>query len=150
MQILARYYLSHSTFKYVYRSQNRPLLIPRVDRSLQAVPPKSNMRTLLETVSSCVEFKDIRFRQGEKGPFGKINKTLRFPTTKVTDTPHKVMIIIGMVLQGIPFSEIKLKDSNPTMELTMVWKHAPRIVKCESRLIIHMCVALTIVTARPH
>jgi hypothetical protein len=42
------------------------------------------------------------------------------------------MIIIGMVLQGIPFSEIKLKDSNPTMELTMVWKHAARIVKCES------------------
>lgn len=31
------------------------------------MPPKSNMRTLLETVSSCVEFKEIRFRQGEKG-----------------------------------------------------------------------------------
>lgn len=50
LQMMSRYYLAHSTFI-----------------SLNALPSKANMRTLLETLSACFEFQNIRFRNGEKG-----------------------------------------------------------------------------------
>lgn len=42
--------------------------------SIKDLPPKPSMRTLLETIASAAEFAQIRFRQGEKGVLGKVNK----------------------------------------------------------------------------
>jgi len=48
-QIMSKFYLSHHTFL-----------------ALKDMPLKSNMRTLLETLSASTEFGSYRFRQGEK------------------------------------------------------------------------------------
>ena len=43
------------------------------------------------------------------------------------------MIIIQLVLQGTPLSEVKLSNgSNPNMDSNLIWQHAPRIAKCAS------------------
>lgn len=42
--------------------------------SVMALPPKANMRSLLETVSAAGEFSSFRFRQGEKALLTKVNK----------------------------------------------------------------------------
>lgn len=46
---MSKYYLSHQTF----------LL-------LKAAPEQCTMRGLLEILSKCAEFNEVRFRQGEK------------------------------------------------------------------------------------
>lgn len=55
-QMMARCYLTKNTFV-----------------SLKEVPEKSNMRALLETICAASEFKEMRFRAGEKPIFNKIN-----------------------------------------------------------------------------
>lgn len=55
--MMARSYLSQATFV-----------------SIKNLPAKPSMRTLLETISGASEFSSTRFRQGDKGALGKVNK----------------------------------------------------------------------------
>lgn len=56
-QMMARSYLSQATFV-----------------AIKNLPAKPNMRTLLETIAGASEFSGTRFRQGDKGALGKVNK----------------------------------------------------------------------------
>ncbi|GAA6001199.1 hypothetical protein JCM10207_007458 [Rhodosporidiobolus poonsookiae] len=110
--IMAKLYLSHTTFL-----------------KFKDLPLKSNMRTLLETLSSAHEFSSFRFRQGEKSVLAKYNKNLRFPTEKVATTADRVMILIQLVLEGVPGSELKSDSINPLLDARAIFSAALRITK---------------------
>ncbi|GAA5835706.1 hypothetical protein JCM9279_004624 [Rhodotorula babjevae] len=111
--IMSKFYLSHQTFL-----------------SLKDMPLKSNMRTLLETLSASTEFSSYRFRQGEKSVLQKYNKNLKFPTAKVSSTADRIMILIQLVLDGVPGSELKNDSINPLLDARAIFNAAVRIAKC--------------------
>ncbi|KAI5479633.1 hypothetical protein MNV49_003143 [Pseudohyphozyma bogoriensis] len=115
-EVMSRYYLQVSTF----------LL-------LKNLAPKANMRTLLETLSSCTEFSSIRFRQGEKSVYTKRNKDLRFPCATI-DAAAKVMIIIQLTLEGGSLNELKTGGVGTALKLlrsvqARAWDDSPTVLR---------------------
>ncbi|GAA5906230.1 hypothetical protein JCM8208_000668 [Rhodotorula glutinis] len=111
--IMSKFYLSHRTFL-----------------TLKDLPLKSNMRTLLETLAASTEFSSYRFRQGEKSVLQKYNKNLKFPTAKVSSTADRIMILIQLVLDGVPGSELKSDSINPLLDARAIFSAAVRVAKC--------------------
>ncbi|BGP46261.1 ATP-dependent DNA helicase MER3 [Rhodotorula kratochvilovae] len=111
--IMSKFYMSHKTFL-----------------ALKDLPQKSSMRTILETLAASTEFSSFRFRQGEKSVLQKYNKNLKFPAEKVSSTADRVMILIQLVLDGIPGSEIKNDNINPMLDVRAIFSAAVRIAKC--------------------
>ncbi|TNY19881.1 P-loop containing nucleoside triphosphate hydrolase protein [Rhodotorula diobovata] len=114
--IMSKFYISHKTFL-----------------ALKDLPLKSNMRTLLETLSASTEFSSYRFRQGEKSTQADLafrEQNLRFPTAKVSSTADRVMILIQLVLDGVPGSELKTDNINPLLDARAIFSAAVRIIKC--------------------
>ncbi|KAK4053120.1 ATP-dependent DNA helicase MER3 [Microbotryomycetes sp. JL201] len=118
-QMMARTFLSKSTFV-----------------SIKELPAKSGMRAMLETVSNASEFREVRFRAGEKSIFTKVNKDLKFPVPKLATSADKVMILIQLVLQGIPGADLKTESSNPMMDANLIWPHVTRLVKCLTDILV--------------
>ncbi|GAA6048956.1 hypothetical protein JCM3770_007137 [Rhodotorula araucariae] len=112
-QIMSRFYISHKTFL-----------------AIKNLPPRSNMRAILETLAASTEFSSYRFRQGEKSVLQKYNKNLKFPAEKVSSTADRVMILIQLVLDGVPGSEIKNDNINPMLDARAIFSAAVRIAKC--------------------
>ncbi|KAM0792521.1 hypothetical protein ACM66B_005190 [Microbotryomycetes sp. NB124-2] len=112
-QMMARTFLSKATFV-----------------SIKELPPKSGMRALLETVSNASEFREIRFRAGEKSVLAKVNKDLKFPVAKMSTSADKTMVLIQVVLQGIPGTDLKTDSVNPMLDANLIWPHVIRLVKC--------------------
>ncbi|GAA6026781.1 hypothetical protein JCM8097_005857 [Rhodosporidiobolus ruineniae] len=110
--IMSRYYISHATFL-----------------ALKSLPLKSSMRTLLETLAGATEFASYRWRQGEKSVLGKYNKNLKFPAEKVASAADRTMIILQLVLDGVPGTELKSDNINPLMESRAIFSAAVRIAK---------------------
>ncbi|BGP68563.1 ATP-dependent DNA helicase MER3 [Rhodotorula toruloides] len=111
--IMAKFYISHKTFL-----------------AIKELPVGANMRTLLETLCSSAELGSFRFRQGEKSVLAKYNKNLRFPTEKVATTADRVMILIQLVLEGIPGSELRNENINPMLDARGIFAAAVRVAKC--------------------
>lgn len=40
------------------------------------------------------------------------------------------MVLVQMVLEGISLAEVKTVDSNPSMEVLVLWQNISRLVKC--------------------
>ncbi|BGP30278.1 ATP-dependent DNA helicase MER3 [Rhodotorula toruloides] len=111
--IMAKFYISHKTFL-----------------AIKELPVGASMRTLLETLCASAELGSFRFRQGEKGVLAKYNKNLRFPTEKVATTADRVMILIQLVLEGIPGSELRNENINPMLDARGIFAAAVRVAKC--------------------
>ncbi|GAA5826052.1 hypothetical protein JCM5353_004194 [Sporobolomyces roseus] len=111
-EVMSRFYISHPTFV-----------------ALKSMSNGVNMRTLLETLAKAEEFSSFRIRQGEKSVLAKVNKNLRFPTEKVASTADRVMILIQVVLEGIPGTDIKTDSVNPLLDINAIWSPAVRIAK---------------------
>ncbi|KAJ8295613.1 ATP-dependent DNA helicase MER3 [Rhodotorula toruloides] len=111
--IMAKFYISHKTFL-----------------AIKELPVGANMRTLLETLCSSAELGSFRFRQGEKSVLAKYNKNLRFPTEKVATTADRVMILIQLVLEGIPGTELRNENINPMLDARGIFAAAVRVAKC--------------------
>ncbi|GEM11682.1 DNA/RNA helicase, DEAD/DEAH boxtype [Rhodotorula toruloides] len=112
-QIMAKFYISHKTFL-----------------AIKELPIGASMRTLLETLCSSAELNSFRFRQGERTVLAKYNKNLRFPTEKVATTADRVMILIQLVLEGIPGSELRNENINPMLDARGIFAAAVRVAKC--------------------
>ncbi|GAA5999340.1 DNA helicase [Rhodotorula paludigena] len=109
-EMMSKFCVSHKTFL-----------------SLKDLPLKSNMRALLQTIANATEFSQYRFRQGEKSVFQKYNKNLKFP---LNEERIQIMILIQLVLEGIPGSELRTDHINPMLDARGIFACATRIVKC--------------------
>lgn len=121
-EIMSKFCLRHKTF-------------------LNLTHMKSNaaMRNVLEIVSGAEEFSTLRLRTGEGMAYKGLNShpELRFPISgKVIQTWQKVMLLIQAVLGGIPLAEVKVENTNPSMEVNIIWQHLIRICKCLVALVV--------------
>ncbi|BGP54086.1 ATP-dependent DNA helicase MER3 [Rhodotorula sphaerocarpa] len=76
--------------------------------AIKTLPVKSSMRSLLSVIAQSSELSSYRFRQGEKS----------------------IMILIQLVLDGVPGSELKTESTNPMLDARAIFIAATRIAKC--------------------
>lgn len=114
---MARYYLQFETMK-----------------NFLALPPKAKISEILSALAQAAEFKDIRFRAGEKPAYKELNKnmSIKFPLPIYIDQPaHKVSLVIQSVLGAIdlPSEDYKARTEYTACKLT-VFQHANRLIRC--------------------
>lgn len=115
--VMARYYLKFDTMK-----------------DLLALPEHAKLSEILSTVAQAAEFKDIRFRAGEKPVYKELNKnpSTRFPIpANIDSTPHKVSLIIQSVLGAIELPSVDGKHQfEYAANKAIIFQHAHRLVRC--------------------
>lgn len=114
---MARYYLQFETMQ-----------------NLLALPPNAKISEILSAIAQAAEFKDIRFRAGEKPAYKELNKnmSIKFPLPVGIDQPaHKVSLVIQSVLGAIdlPSEDYKARSEYTACKLT-VFQHANRLIRC--------------------
>ncbi|KAF7186742.1 ATP-dependent DNA helicase MER3 [Pseudocercospora fuligena] len=114
---MSRYYIQFETMK-----------------SLLALPSKAKISEILSTMAQAAEFKEVRFRQGEKPPYKELNKnnSIKFPIPGTLEhSACKVSLIIQSVLGAV---ELPTEDVKHTMEYrtskAIIWQHAHRLIRC--------------------
>ncbi|WPB04663.1 uncharacterized protein RHO25_009309 [Cercospora beticola] len=114
---MARYYIQFDTMK-----------------QFLALRPRAKISEILSTVSQAAEFKDIRFRAGEKPIYKELNKnqSMKFPIPVNIDlTAHKVSLIIQSVLGAI---DVNTEDQRHRYEYNtsrlVIFQHAHRLIRC--------------------
>lgn len=114
---MARYYLQFETMK-----------------NLLALPPSAKTSEILSAIAQAAEFKDVRFRAGEKPAYKELNKniSIKFPLPVRIDQPaHKVSLVIQSVLGAIdlPSEDYKARAEYTACKAT-VFQHASRLIRC--------------------
>lgn len=90
----------------------------------------------LSALAQAVEFKDIRFRQGEKALYKTINTSpsIRFPIPGTLDlSAHKVSLILQSVLGGGDIAwdkETQKLKAQYHNEVSAVFRHVDRLIRC--------------------
>ncbi|KAF2276928.1 P-loop containing nucleoside triphosphate hydrolase protein, partial [Westerdykella ornata] len=118
-EAMARYYVKFETMQIII-----------------GLPPKAQISEILSALSQAAEFKDIRFRAGEKALYRTLNTSpsIRFPIPVSLDLPaHKVSLIIQSVLGSAEIAwekdaqKIKGQYHN---EVFAVFRHVHRLIRC--------------------
>ena len=115
---MARYYVQFETMK-----------------EFLALPPKAKISETLSAISKAAEFKDVRFRAGEKNMYKNLNKngSIKFPIPgdPTANKAHKVSLIIQSVLGAIelPAEEQKHHFEYSTAK-AVIFQHVHRLVRC--------------------
>jgi ATP-dependent DNA helicase HFM1/MER3 len=114
---MARYYLQFDTMK-----------------GLLALAPKAKISEILSVISKAAEFKDVRFRSGEKNMYKNLNKSgsIKFPILEDLNTSaHKVSLIIQSVLGAV---DLPTEDQKHQWEYqsskAVIFQHVHRLVRC--------------------
>lgn len=114
---MARYYVQFETMK-----------------TFLVLPPKSKISEILSAISQAAEFKDVRFRAGEKTTYKDLNKnvSIKFPIPVNLDAPaHKVSLIIQSVLGSV---ELPTEDHKHRLEYNsskaIIFQHVHRLIRC--------------------
>lgn len=128
---MARYYLQFETMKLIL-----------------ALPPKAKISEILSVIAQAAEFRDIRFRAGEKGTYKELNKNMsvKFPIpVNIDQTAHKVSLVIQAVLGAIdlPSEDYKQRVEYGTVKAT-IFQHAHRLVRCIVDCKLHLNDAVSV------
>ncbi|TKA71090.1 hypothetical protein B0A55_08343 [Friedmanniomyces simplex] len=114
---MARYYLQFETMKVIL-----------------TLPPKAKLSEILSAVAQAAEFRDVRFRGGEKSTYKELNKnsSIKFPIPVNIDQPaHKVSLVIQAVLGAI---DLPTEDYKQRLEFGVakatIFQQAQRLVRC--------------------
>ncbi|PWN88358.1 P-loop containing nucleoside triphosphate hydrolase protein [Acaromyces ingoldii] len=125
--LLASYFISFKTF----------LRLLRVKRG-------ASTSDILQVLCLAEEFCEIRIRHGEKGVWNKIRtlSQIRFPPKKVTNATDKLSILIQAVLAGVNVLDIFKEEGEVfkagfQSEARLVFRQAPRILKCLVDIAVH-------------
>lgn len=114
---MARYYIQFDSMK-----------------TIMELPQKSKVSEILSAIAKAAEFRDIRFRPGEKPVYRDLNKngSIKFPIPGNLDlTAHKVSLIIQAVLGAVdlPTDDAKHAHEFNTARAS-VFQHATRLIRC--------------------
>lgn len=114
---MARYYIKFDTMK-----------------NLLALPQQAKLSEILSVIAQAAEFKDIRFRAGEKSVYRDLNKngSIKFQIPVNVDAPaHKVSLIIQSTLGAI---ELPTEENKHQIEYlaakSTIFQHAHRLTRC--------------------
>jgi ATP-dependent DNA helicase HFM1/MER3 len=99
-----------------------------------SLPNQTKISEILSAIANASEFRDIRFRAGEKPIYKTVNKNaaIKFPIPVNIDIPaHKILLIIQCVLGSI---ELDVEDSKHRQEFlsckSVIFLHATRLIRC--------------------
>lgn len=114
---MARYYLQFDTMKV-----------------LLALPPTAKVSEILSAISQAAEFKDVRFKAGEKPVYRDLNKntSIKFPLPGGLDAPaQKISLVIQSVLGGIdlPTEDYKVRLDYTTSK-SIIFNNVSRLIRC--------------------
>lgn len=112
---MARYYVQFDTMK-----------------TFLALPAKAKVSEILSAISQAAEFKDMRFRSGEKASYKTLNQnnSIKYPIPVNLDLPaHKVSLVIQSTLGGVELSAEEQKFDF-TSAKAAIFQHATRLVRC--------------------
>ncbi|KAG0637603.1 ATP-dependent DNA helicase MER3 [Tuber brumale] len=133
---MARYYVKFGSMKTILRLQER------------ACPSD-----VLVALSSAEEFKEIRFRSGEKGLYKELNKSpgMRFPVKgDLRNSSHKVQLVIQFEIGMIEFppeASFQKYKTSLLQDKALVFQHCHRIIRCIIDCRIHSKDATTVKAA---
>lgn len=98
------------------------------------LPPKAKISEILSALCMAAEFKEVRFRSGEKPAYRELNKNsgMKFPIPgDVGLQAHKVSLIIQSTLGKIEQLSDDLKHGNEyRTHKSIVFQHAHRLIRC--------------------
>ncbi|EMC98517.1 hypothetical protein BAUCODRAFT_67333, partial [Baudoinia panamericana UAMH 10762] len=114
---MARYYVQFPTMKVFL-----------------GLPPRAKISEILSAIAQASEFREIRFRSGEKSVYKDLNRnsSIKFPIPVNVDlAAHKVSLIIQAILGVI---DLPTEDSKHRAEFTLakavIFQHAHRLIRC--------------------
>ncbi|KAK5149095.1 hypothetical protein LTR04_000090, partial [Oleoguttula sp. CCFEE 6159] len=116
---MARYYLQFETMKIFL-----------------GLPPKAKLSEILSALAQAAEFKEVRFRSGEKPLYKELNSSpsMKFPIPVDLALPaHKVSLIIQSVLGAVdlPTNEKTGKHQRQyNTEQIIIFQHVHRLIRC--------------------
>ncbi|PWN42347.1 P-loop containing nucleoside triphosphate hydrolase protein [Ceraceosorus guamensis] len=116
--ILSKYYLGLDTLHRLTR-----------------VPRNAKTGDILEAICQAEEWKELRFRSGEKAAWTKVkgHEAIRFPPAKITTAADKVTLIIQATLAGVTIAEAmecdKSERNHSFQDVHYVFERVPRILK---------------------
>ncbi|KAF2674280.1 P-loop containing nucleoside triphosphate hydrolase protein [Microthyrium microscopicum] len=107
-----------------------------------SLPARAKISEILSAMSQADEFKDFRFRAGEKPLYKELNKLpgIRFQIPQNLETPpHKVSLIIQSALGGVdlPTKEEGNHTNQYLMERSTIMQQVKRLARCIADLQIH-------------
>lgn len=114
---MARYYIQFETMKIFL-----------------SLPRRAKISEILSAISQAAEFRDVRFRTGEKPIYKDLNKNgfIKFPIPVNLDLPaQKVSLVIQSILGGVdlPSEEPKHRNEYLTAKST-IFQHLHRLIRC--------------------
>lgn len=99
-----------------------------------ALDPGAKISEILSAIAQAAEFKEIRFRAGEKSTYKELNKnaSIKFPIPVNIDLPvHKISLIIQAVLGALdlPTEDFKQQQEYSTCK-NLIFQHIHRLIRC--------------------
>jgi ATP-dependent DNA helicase HFM1/MER3 len=105
-------------------------------KNFLTLPPKARLSEILSTIAQAAEFKEIRFRSGEKQVYKDLNKSpmIKFPIHVNLDLPaHKVSLIIQSQLGAVELPIGEKNDKNSMQyqtDVNIIFQHVHRLIRC--------------------
>ncbi|KAK9467138.1 Sec63 Brl domain-containing protein [Lipomyces arxii] len=100
-------------------------------------PERMSMSAILDLLSRAGEFKDIRFKAGEKKFFKEINAGFNvrfaFKPSEISECHHKVNLIIQFILAHGEFPVYEGSGKHAAQlqsDKSIIWQHIHRLMKC--------------------
>ncbi|KAH0612070.1 uncharacterized protein H6S33_010122 [Morchella sextelata] len=95
---------------------------------------KAGLPEVLLILSQAQEFRDIRFRSGEKGLFKELNKLVKYPLNgELTNASHKAYILIQFEIGMMEFPvEANFQKFKATLmqDKSLIFQHCHRVMRC--------------------
>ncbi|KAG9952775.1 P-loop containing nucleoside triphosphate hydrolase protein, partial [Aureobasidium melanogenum] len=114
---MARYYMNITTMELIL-----------------SLPRKPKISEILTIISQAHEFREIRFRSGEKLPYKELNgkNDIRFPfKIDLSAAAHKVSLIIQAVLGRVEhIAEQSNHRVQYSIDQSLIFQHVHRLIRC--------------------
>lgn len=104
-------------------------------KTFLSLPPRAKLSEILSTIAQAAEFKEIRFRSGEKQAYKDLNKSpmIKFPIHVNLELPaHKVSLIIQSQLGSVdlPTDEKNQHNVQYSVDVNIIFQHVHRLIRC--------------------
>lgn len=105
-------------------------------KNFLSLPPKAKLSEILSTVAQAAEFKEVRFRSGEKQAYKDLNKSpmIKFPIHVNLDLPaHKVSLIIQSQLGSVDLPTDEKNKRNKiqySVDANIIFHNVHRLIRC--------------------
>ncbi|KAL4972547.1 Sec63 Brl domain-containing protein [Aspergillus desertorum] len=130
---MSRYYIRYETMK-----------------TLSTMKPKSNIAQILAIISKAEEFREIRFRAGEKWLYKEINRSndICYPINVDIALPaHKISLLIQSELGAVEFpsgEQFQKHKFTFQKEKSIVFAHVHRVIRCIIDYQVHLEDSVTV------